>query len=264
MKYRFLLTCLALANLPLAALAAEPPAKPTSTLTLGAGLGVSPRFGGSKENQVGVGPLLDYQHESGFFASTMRGIGWGTETDGFKFSAALGARGERSDKKRSVLGTGGGSAELKGMGKVKASAVGLFSAGFKLGDSAELRASLELPLTQRENGRALHLGAELPLLQGKQDSLSLSASASYGDTKYLRTYFGVTPLQSANSGYALYTPKAGFYKTELSLAWTHRLDERWSVVGMAGVSHLLGDAGKSPLARRKTAPEGGLMVTYTY
>lgn len=264
MKYRLLFSSLALAGLSLNASASDAPPAKTSTLTIGAGVGVSPRFAGSKENQVGLAPLLDYQHESGFFASTMRGIGWGTEAEGFKFSAALGARGERSDKKRSVLGAGGGSEELKGMGKVKASAVGLFSAGFKLGDSAELRAALELPLTQRDNGRALHLGAELPLLQGKQDSLSLSASASYGDGKYLRTYFGVTPTQSAASGYALFTPKAGFYKTELNLAWTHRVDDHWSVVTTGGVSHLLGDAGKSPLARRKTAPEGAVLLTYTY
>ncbi|MBV8033686.1 MipA/OmpV family protein [Roseateles sp.] len=265
MKLLFLLSGLSLATLPPGASAADAPSPAKdSTLTVGAGLGVAPPFMGSKENQVVFAPLLDYQHESGFFASTQRGLGWGGGSDALKFSLALSGRGERTDKPGHVLGAGGGSKELRGMGSVKASVLGLAGVSLRLGERAELSATAELPLTQRNNGGALHLGGHLLLLQQGQQSLSLGATLNYGDRKYLRTYFGVTPQQSQDSGYAAYTPKAGFYKADLTLLWTLRLDEHWGITAAGGMGRLLGEAAKSPLARRRTAPEGGVMLTYTY
>lgn len=263
MKYPLLISCLALSTLPLQASAQTAPASPYS-LTVGGAVGIGPRFPGSKKNQFGVGPLLDLQHESGFFASTRRGLGWGGGDQDFSFSLALAARGGRSDKTHKFLGLGGGGSELAGMGKVPASALGVFSVGGRLANLVDLGATLELPLTHRENGRALHLSAGLPLLQAKADTVTLSGGLHVGDSKYLRTYFGVTQPQSTASGYAVYTPKSGVYQTDLNLSWNHRFDSHWAITGMAGVNHLMGDAGKSPLAGRKTAPEGGLMVSYTY
>ncbi|QPF75517.1 MipA/OmpV family protein [Roseateles sp. DAIF2] len=236
-----------------------------STFTLGAGLGVGPRFMGSKENQVGPILLADYQHHSGFFASTMRGLGWGSDIGNFKYSLALHARGDRDEKDgKSGIGGNKGSKELRGMGKIKSSAVGLLNVGYQVHDRVGLSATLELPLTNRDNGRALHLGSSIKLFETDKDSFSLDASASYGDTKYLRTYFGVTAAQSAASGYKLYAPKSGFYQADVSLAWHRQIDKRWGIIGSIGATHLLGDAGKSPLALRKTAPQAGVIVTYNY
>lgn len=266
MKYRLLLSCLALSSLPLTSRAADMPkdATPGSTLTVGAGLGFGPRFPGSKKNHVGLLPMFEYQNDSGFFASTQRGLGWGGETDGFKYSLSLAARGERTEKKPQLLSLGGGGEELKGMGKVKATALGLFAVGARLGERAEVNAAVELPLTQRNNGRALHLGASVVLLQQARDTLALGGTVSYGDSKYLQTYYGVTAAQAQGSGYTPFSPKKGFYEADLNLMWNHRLDAHWALVGIAGANHLMGDAGKSPLARRKTAPTSGLLVTYTY
>lgn len=262
MKYRLLISSLILSTLSLQAIAET--AKSPYSLTVGGGVGFGPRFPGSKKTQFGVGPLLDFQHESGFFASTRRGLGWGGGNEDFSFSLALAARGERSDKARKVLGFGGGGSELTGMGKVPASALGVFSVGGRVANLVELGATLELPLSHRENGRALHLSVGVPLLQTKEDTVTLSGALHVGDGKYLRTYFGVTQQQSTDSSYALYTPKGGLYQADLNLSWNHRIDTHWAVTGVVGVNRLLRDAANSPLAGRKTAPEGGVMVTYTY
>ncbi len=264
MKLRLLLSSLWLASLPLAATAAEvPPAGPGSSLTVGAGIGSAPRFPGSSENQTAVLPLLDYQHESGFFASTRRGIGWGGGSESITYSLAVAARGERREKPRRMLGAGNGGKELQGMGDVKASALGALGVGLRLGSRFGLNALLELPLTQRDNGRALHLGGSVLLLKSGQDELSLDATLSHGDGRYMRTYFGVSAQQSQKSGYAAFTPRAGFHKAELTLGWNHRIDDRWGLTVMGGVSRLLDDAAASPLARRRTAPQAGVLLTYT-
>lgn len=243
--------------------AAEPPAR-GSKFTLGIGVGAGPRFPGSKETEVRAVPMIDYQHESGLFASTRRGIGWGGGNEQLNFSLAVAARAKRSENDQSLLGGSKGGQELRGMGDVKSSALGVIGVGARLGERLGVSVAAEVPLTRRENGTALHASAALSLLQSGADSVSLNAGLHFGDGKYLRTYFGVTPQQSANAGYAIFTPEAGLYKADLSLNWSRQLNERWGLTAMAGVTHLLGDAARSPLARRKTAPQAGVLISYSF
>ncbi|MES3022430.1 MAG: MipA/OmpV family protein [Pseudomonadota bacterium] len=57
-------------------------------------------------------------------------------------------------------------------------------------------------------------------------------------------------------------PKAGFQDVAFGINWNHAVNKEWSVVTKAGVSHLLGDASRSPLTLRKTSP--ALLVTANY
>lgn len=243
--------------------ATEPPAR-GSKFTFGIGVGAGPRFPGSKETEVRAVPMIDYQHESGLFASTGRGIGWSGGNQELNFSMAVAARGKRSERDQTLLGGSKGSQELHGMGDVKSSALGVFGVGARLGERLGVSVAAEVPLTRRENGAALHASAALSLLHSGADSVSLNAGLHFGDGKYLRTYFGVTPQQSANAGYATFTPEAGPFKADLSLNWSRQLNERWGLTAMAGVTHLLVDAARSPLARRRTAPQAGLLINYSF
>lgn len=244
--------------------APAPAAQPAdSSLTVGIGVAAGPRYPGSNKTAFGLLPLLDYQDASGFFASTRRGLGWGGESGSLTYSLSLGARGGRDDKDHRIAGIGSGGKELAGMGSIATSATANFGVGVRLG-TAELSASLELPVSHRDNGRALHLGASVPLLTTQSDVLSLAGGVHFGDGKYMRTYYGVTALQAQNSGFAAYTPKSGIYRTDLSLAWVHRFDKHWSVTTIGGVERLMSDAAGSPLVRRRTAPEAAVVVGYTY
>lgn len=236
-----------------------------SVLLIGGGVAIGPRFAGSKENSVSPGLMLDYSMTNGLFASTSRGIGWGSGAGAFSYSAALAYRGERTDKDtHGLFGSSSGSKELRGMGRVAGSPTALLSMGYTPFKQLSILAALELPLSKRENGMAWSLGTSLSVYAQGANEVALGVNASGGDHKYMQTYFGVTAPQSQRTGYSRYSPDGGFHSVEASATWTHKLDERWAVASSVGVTHLVGDAAKSPLAKRKTAPTAAVFVTYRY
>ena len=242
-----------------------PAATDGSVLLIGSGTAIGPRFAGSKENRVSPGLMLDYSMANGLFASTSRGIGWGSQTGAFSYSAALAYRGERTDKdSKGLFGSNSGSKELRGMGRIQGSPTALLSVGYKPVAPLSILAAIELPLSKRENGMAWSLGTSLSIYAKGADEVALGFNASGGDHKYMQTYFGVTAAQSVRSGYSRYSPDGGFHSVDASATWTHQFNERWAIASSVGVTHLVGDAAKSPLARRKTAPTAAVFVTYRY
>lgn len=243
----------------------DPAATSDSVLLIGGGIAIGPRFAGSKENRVSPGLMLDYSMANGLFASTSRGIGWGSQTGTFSYSAALAYRDERTDKDtKGTFGNSSGSKELRGMGRVAGSPTALLSMGYTPFAPLSILAAIELPLSKRENGMAWSLGTSLSVYAQGANEVALGVNASGGDHKYMQTYFGVTAAQSQRTGYSPYSPDGGFHSIEASATWTHKLDERWAVASSVGVTHLVGDAAKSPLAKRKTAPTAAVFVTYRY
>lgn len=237
--------------------------KQENTLTIGAGAAYGSRYSGSNQNRVGPALLLDYQMQNGLFASTMRGLGYGGQIGDLNYSAALAYRDGRSDNDNGGF-SGSGSKQLHGMGDIKGSALAMLSLDYTVTKWLSLSAVAELPLSQRENGKAVHLGITGILYQSEQDKLSLGGTASLGDTKYLQTYYGVTAKQSANSGFGVFKPKSGLYAMSTDISWRHQFDQRWAVTTAIGATQLTGDAGKSPIIRRKVAPTAAAYVSYSY
>ena len=251
---------IALAGLLAAARADDLP----NVLTLGGGIGIGPRFSGSDENVVGPVAGIDYQMANGFYASTLRGIGYGRAFGPLTVGAALGYRGERSEHDRRGLGGARGSTALRGMGDVKGSATAMLQARYEIVDGLDLTLQAELPISHRENGRTLQVGVTGTLFEGGADQVTLSLSATLADRDYMQTYYGVTAAQAMRSGYGQFRPKAGLYETELGLNWRHTINDRWSLTAMVGVTSLRRDAARSPLSGKDTAPTGALIATWRY
>lgn len=91
---------------------------------------------------------------------------------------------------------------------------------------------------------------------------ALALTGSWGSSKYMQTYYGVSDAQSAASGFARHDAGAGIYAWSIDLDWNHKLTARWSVLAAAGVTQLTGEAGDNPIVQRKTSPTGSLKVTY--
>ncbi|WP_374583693.1 MipA/OmpV family protein [Pseudoduganella sp.] len=235
-----------------------------NTLTLGGGLAAAPRYAGSKEMQAAPIIAIDYQMANGFYASTMRGLGFGTALGPVSLDAALGVRGERKEKNESGFAGNRGSTELRGMGDIKASATANLRAGYSITPGLVLGASLSLPLSQRQNGKNAGLVVTGILHQDDSDKIAISLGASFADRKYMQTYHGVTALQAQRAKRKQFTPQAGLYEAVLNIAWEHRVDERWSVTGMLGSSTLVRDAARSPLTLRSTSPTAALYASYRY
>ncbi|HEX8615365.1 MAG TPA: MipA/OmpV family protein [Telluria sp.] len=232
-----------------------------STMTVGLGAAVVPEYMGSDKGRAVPVIVLDYQHASGFFASTVSGIGYKTKTGPLAFSAALGVAGSRSDRNH---GLSRGSDALKGMGEIKSSAIGAFGVGYEFDGGIGVGLRAMVALTHRERGNSYELGAQAPLLKSEANQVGMFVSATYSDKKNMQAFYGVTAAQSLNSSYKSYDTKAGFSRVNVGVNWNHKLNKQWSVNSTAGVVSLLGDAADSPLTKRKTAPLLAVTVNYAF
>jgi len=264
-------TVLALAGLlcfHLSALAADDTSG--NVLTVGAGVAAGSPYAGDDSIRAMPIVVLDYSMANGFFASTMRGLGYGAQAGPFSYSVALGYRGERDDHRRKGLRGLAGSDYLKGMGKVEGNASALLNLIYSPLPGVQLSVASDIPLTHRENGTTVQFGASAQVYSRKdsrgvpQDSISLGLQAGWGEKKYLQTMYGVTQAQAARTAFRQYTPKAGFYEAQATVSWEHRIDARWSLNSVLGVERRLGDAASSPIVQRKHAPMGAVYATYRY
>lgn len=235
-----------------------------SSFTLGAGIGAGSRYSGSDEHVVAPVVAIDYQAANGFFASTLRGIGFAAGTEQLSASIGLGFRGERRENDTNGFVGRTGSKALKGMGDIRGSATVNVGAEAQLTDIFSVGVRAEIPVSRRENGKLFALGVNVKLLDGATDKIGAGVALQFGEGKYMQTYYGVDARQAARSGYRAYTPKGGMFGTELNVNWEHKFDAHWSVTSLLGVQRLNGDAAKSPIVRRKTAPTAAVYAAYAF
>ena len=251
-----------LALLATPTLAAEPPLR--TSLTVGGGVDVAPRYSGSDENRVSTALVLDYSMRNGFFVSSTRGLGYGNNLGNVDYSAALSYRTGRKDHNVDSDDMNDGSDYLRGMGNIKGSALGVVGLGYNFTPWLSAQLQAEMPFSQRDNGAALHVGIVSPLYHSPKNSVTMALTSSWGTNDYMQTYYGVSASQSAASGFTQYDAGSGIYAWSLNLDWTHNFTERWSVVADAGYTQLAGDARNSPIVQRKSSPTGSLKVTYRF
>jgi outer membrane protein len=239
-----------------------------NVLLMGAGVAVSPKYSGSDEKRVTAALGIDYSMANGFFASTMRGVGWGSSIGRFNYSAALSYRAEREDKDDDDKFLGGsttnGGDELRGMGRIEGSALALVSAGWSPNRWFGMSLALEEPLSRRENGRAYHIGFTSTVYAGERNDITLNLAGHGGDRDYLQTYYGVTAQQSQTSGFRVHSPKAGLYAISTGVDWTYRINEHWGILASVSAERLSGDAGRSPIVESRTAPSALVLATYRF
>lgn len=235
-----------------------------NTLTLGGGLAATSRYAGSKEMQLAPIVIIDYQMSNGLYASSMRGLGYGTALGNLSLDAALGVRGERLEKNESSVVGSRGSKELRGMGDVKASATANLRAGYSIVPGLVIGASASLPLSHKENGKTAGLAITGVLHEDKDDKVALSLGANFADSKYMQAYHGVTAAQALRTGHKQFSPKAGMYEAVWNFAWEHRVDQRWTLTGSLGSSTLVREAARSPITRRSTSPTAAFYASYRY
>src|SRR5690606_40044132 len=234
-----------------------------NVLTLGGGVDVAPHYSGSDKNRATTAVVVDYAMYNGFFVSTTRGIGYGNNIGNLDYSAALSYRAGRKDRDVDSDSISGGSDYLRGMGDIKGSAVVVPGLGYRITDWLNVQLQAEVPVSERDNGEAVHFGIASPLYTSPENSLTLALTGSWGSSKYMQTYYGVNAAQSAASGFARHDAGSGIYAYSLNLDWTHKLTSRWSRLAAAGATQLTGEAGDGPIVQPKTSPVGSLKVTYS-
>jgi len=211
---------------------------------------------GSDERKTRVLPALSYQWKNGWFAGTENGIGYRFPSPpnmqyGVRVTLDLGR--DESD-----------SPVLAGMGDIDLRPeIGAFFNYF-ITNEWFLTTSLRYGAGNDRNGSQTDVGLGWSSQIAPQWRLGFGLAATYVNSDYMQAYFGVTPDQSATSGYALYTPGKGWRDVRGSAVLTYFLDERWSLTAALTVRSLQGNLRDSPIVIETTPVAGALALGYTF
>lgn len=249
---------------------ALPPAAAPQTPPLGlsgsVGLGVAsvPRYEGSPNRRTALAPDLTFSYRTtdwGHVDLDRNGLSWTFyDRNDLRGGVLLTGDGGRKDKNTSGADFASGDDRLRGMGEIRASA----EAGVLVG-WGPLGLTYHKSLGQRgHRGAQVDLSATLPIPVTEAFAISLSAGATWADQRYMQAYFGVTPEQSAASGYAVYTPRAGLRKVDLGIGAEYTLAPAVKLRANVGASTLGGDAKDSPIVARKTGAVGYVGLYYLF
>ena len=98
-------------------------------------------------------------------------------------------------------------------------------------------------------------------------SSSVEASASWADSTYMDSYFGVSRTQSAKSGHSRYAADSGFKDVGIALGLNYMISEAVGVSGLVQYTRLVGDAADSPIVEDKGSADQfftGMFLTYRF
>jgi MipA family protein len=114
-----------------------------------------------------------------------------------------------------------------------------------------LRARARQDIISGHGGGTLRLDAAYTVFQAAPVALGVNATATWATGKYMRSYFGVTPAQSAASGLPVFMPGSGFKDVGMEINANYVIASQWAIVSNVGYKRLIGDAGGSPLVRQR-------------
>lgn len=213
-------------------------------------------YQGSNERRTLVLPLLDYRWANGWFAGTSNGIGYDFSSNpymnyGLRLTGDLGRKENRS-------------AALKGLGDIdaKAEVGGFFN--YAVSPDMVLTSSLRYGSGNANKNMLIDLGAAYSTTLGEGWRLGLGVAATYVNADFMQGYFGVDTAQSARSGYAVYTPKAGIRDVRAAASLTYQLSARMALTTAVSASSLQGDAKKSPITREANGVSGVVALSYGF
>jgi MipA family protein len=86
---------------------------------------------------------------------------------------------------------------------------------------------------------------------GQATSAGIGLSVGFADRRWLQTQYGITPQQSAASGYPVYTPRAGLRDISVGVGARTEWSPHWVVFYGANRSRLVGPAAASPIVTQR-------------
>jgi outer membrane scaffolding protein for murein synthesis (MipA/OmpV family) len=254
----------AVATLLAALPASAQPAPPTGDWRVNIGaLGiVGPSYEGSDRLKARALPALDVEWRETVFLSAQRGLGANlltiSDPNGrgtFKAGPLVNWRFMRDADDDS---------DLRGLGDVKGGVdLGAFAA-YEFGRLA-LNVTGKRNVSHSELGGMIDVGLRYRMRVFEGTMLGFGPSATWADSDYMKSYFGVTAAQAGASGLAAYAPSSGFKDVGVGVNVVHPLGGNWSLVGLGGYSRLIGDAADSPLVKQRGSANQmrvGLGISY--
>jgi MipA family protein len=222
---------------------------------VGAGAMYGPEYEGSDNFGITPLPQLSVEYKEGlFFASIWDGIGsYFLQDDNYKIGASIGfdmGRNEDDDKEN-----------LRGMGDIDMKAVFDLMGEYSFGPF-----NISGKVSKGDSDYGLKASVDFGTMFSVTEQLMamVSISSTWADAKHMQTFFGVSPLQSARSGYNIYNAKAGVKSAGISFGLIYNMSENWEIMFMASGDKLLGNAKDSPLTKKDFQPSVFVTTSYKF
>ncbi len=230
-------------------------------VTAGLALHTAPRYMGANGSIGHVLPSVTVQRGI-FFADSLKGVGVQHQFDsGFSASLSLGYDFGRADGDSKYRD---GSDRLKGMGEVGSATVVDINLAQQILPWLAITADAELRTGGYKRGNRYQLGLLSTLYHSDADTFTFGLNAHAGQARYNQTYFGVTGLQSDNSGFDRFKADQGIYAYSGELSWMHRFDSHWSTLASVNVMHYTDQVRHSPILRQDTPVTSTVGVQYMF
>ena len=211
---------------------------------------------GSDERKTLVLPAISYQWTNGWFAGTGNGIGYKFDSPpsmqyGLRVTLDLGR--DEDDAKA-----------LAGMGDIdlRPEFGGFFN--YFIDKEWFLTTSFRYGAGNDRNGSQTDIGIGWSTQLAPAWRGALGVSATYVNRNYMQAFYGVTAQQAAASGYAPYSPGAGWRDIRGNAALTYFIAPAWSVTGALTVRSLQGSVKRSPIVTEDTPVAGVLSLNYSF
>ena len=232
-----------------------PPVKGDWNATLGLGVGTEPKYLGAKDYRVSPIPLVSVEFRDLVFLGP-QGLGvnavrWG----GLRAGPVIGfGYGRPESRDPHLSGLGDIQPSLEGGGFIS------YSAG-----PLKFAASVRQAMTHTENGLTGRLSIEyLQPLIPQTLILAIGPELDLADGPSARTWFGVTPGQSASSGFPVYTPHGGVRDVGLNASLTYHCTGHVFLRSFIDLRQLTGEVSESPIIQRKAQALIGLGAAYHF
>jgi outer membrane scaffolding protein for murein synthesis (MipA/OmpV family) len=226
---------------------------------LGLAASVQPVYSGASRYRASEGPVINIRYRDRVFFSTGEGLGVDfLQGKHYRVSLSVGVDlGRREEWDIS---------QLRGLGDIPRAPF------FKLSSSYVI--SKRLPIILRADIRKIAGGSAglvgdvevYTPLPGSSRKLVMFAgpSVTVADRKHLQTGYGISALQSLDSGYPVYNTHGGLEKAGFGFSATRFFTTHLLANADLSASRLLGSAGNSPLVQRRTQGSFDLSVAYRW
>ena len=224
-------------------------------LVLGAGVGIVPDYAGASAYRARLLPFFLASYGKVLFIGPM-GVGVNlVNNNGLRAGPIIGFEGGRHESN---------DAHLHGLGDISPSVTAGFFASYQTGP-VRISGSVRQAVTNSQNGLQglVQLDLLVPLPDHKA-LLSFGPDLQLANARYTQTWFGVSPVQSAQSGLPVYGAGAGVRDYGVHANASYLYDRHIVLRAFTSVRELAGDAGNSPIVQAKTQATVGIGAAYRF
>ena len=116
----------------------------------------------------------------------------------------------------------------------------------------------------KRSGIKLVSDIDFSMRLGPHAALTLSPGVEFVNASYMKSSFGITPVQAANDGLGPYVAHPGLKNLFLNADVHWQLSNKWTMDSGLNTTRLMGSAGHSPLTEQRTNLTEYVQLSYHY